>query len=100
MSKDTTKDDSNTEGTNEQNSESSTGTQAKDPRLIYPPVLTAAELAKIMRVDRRVVYGMVDAHEIPGARGLGRQLRFDRDVVLNWLRDGQGRATRSPSRRR
>jgi excisionase family DNA binding protein len=51
-----------------------------------------------MRVDRRVIYQMVREHQIPGVRPFGRQLRFDRDVVLDWLRDGQGRASRSSGR--
>jgi excisionase family DNA binding protein len=100
MLKDNTADDSKTGASDQKNPQIPSGTEAKDPRLIYPPVLTAAELAEIMRVDRRVIYDMVDANEIPGVRGFGRQLRIDRDVVLKWLADGQGRAPRSPSRRR
>jgi excisionase family DNA binding protein len=99
MLKVSTRDNGERGGSGEQNSESSPGTSANDPHLIYPPVLTAAELAKIMRVDRRVIYDMVDAHQIPGVRWVGRQLRFDRDVVLKWLADGQGRASRSTPRR-
>lgn len=94
MSKDHTTGDE-TPGTSEPNA----GSSASDPSSAYPPVLTAAELAKIMRVDRRVIYEMVREHQIPGVRPFGRQLRFDRDAVLNWLRDGQGRAPRSTPRR-
>jgi excisionase family DNA binding protein len=86
MLKDNTTDDSKTGASGQKNPQISSDPAASDPRRNYPPVLTAAELAEIMRVDRRVIYDMVDAHEIPGARGLRRQLRFDRDVVLRWLR--------------
>jgi excisionase family DNA binding protein len=98
MSQDHTTDDE-IPGTNERNSESPPETAPSDPRTAYPSVLTAVELAEIMRVDRRVIYDMVRDHQIPGVRSFRRQLRFDRDVVLNWLRDGQGRAPRSTPRR-
>ena len=83
---------------NERNVESPPEAAPSDPRTAYPSVLTAAELAEIMRVDRRVIYDMVRDHQIPGVRPFRRQLRFDRDIVLNWLRDGQGRASRSSGR--
>jgi excisionase family DNA binding protein len=99
MSKDSTTDDDKAPGSDEQSPGSGGEKPAIDPRSAYPAILTAVELAEIMRVDRRVIYNMVEAHLIPGVRGFGRQFRFDRDVVLNWLRDGQGRAPRSTPRR-
>jgi excisionase family DNA binding protein len=99
MSKESTTDDDKAPGSGEQSPESGVAKPAIDPRSVYPAILTAAELAEIMRVDRRVIYEMVHEHQIPGVRPFRRQLRFDRDVVLNWLRDGQGRAPRSTPRR-
>jgi excisionase family DNA binding protein len=87
-------------GSNERNSESPREAAPSDLRTAYPSVLIAAELAEIMRVDRRVIYDMVRDHQIPGVRPFRRQLRFDRDVVLDWLRDGQGRVSRSGAPRR
>jgi excisionase family DNA binding protein len=98
MSKDHTTYNDETPGSNELSAASPPEAAPSDPRTAYPAVLTAAELAEIMRVDRRVIYKMVRDHQIPGVRLFGRQLRFDRDVVLEWLRDGQGCASRSSGR--
>ncbi len=97
MSKDHSTGDE-THGPNEPSTESSAATSAGDADSTLPAVLTADDLAKLARVDRRVIYEMVREHQIPGVRPFGRQLRFDRDCVLNWLRDGQGRAPRSAPR--
>jgi excisionase family DNA binding protein len=99
MLKDHTKDDEIPGSKNDRIPESPPEAAPSERCTAYPPVLTAAELAEIMRVDRRVIYEMVREHQIPGVRPFRRQLRFDRDVVLNWLRDGQGRAPRSTPRR-
>lgn len=58
-------------------------------------VLTADELAKLLRVDRKTVYAALNAGEIPGARRIGRTIRISRDVVLRWLADDQDRVPRS-----
>jgi excisionase family DNA binding protein len=60
-----------------------------------PVVLTVDEVAAIMRVDRKTIYGVIARGEMPGVRRLGRSVRLHRDTVLRWLADGQGRAPRS-----
>ena len=60
-----------------------------------PDVLTADDLALLLRVDRKTVYEAARRGQIPGARRVGaRVLRWSRDVVLEWLRSGQGCAPR------
>ena len=59
-----------------------------------PAVLTADELAALLRVNRKTVYEALSRGEIP-ARRIGATYRIHRDAVLRWLSDGQGRAPRS-----
>jgi len=61
--------------------------------------LTVDEVAQLLRVDRKTVYGAASRGEIPGCRRLGTVIRFSRDAVLNWLAEGQGRAPGSRSNR-
>jgi excisionase family DNA binding protein len=48
-------------------------------------VLTADEIAKMLRVDRKTVYEAAQRGELPHRR-LGRRLLFERGAVLAWLR--------------
>ena len=64
-------------------------------RSSYPPIMTAEELASLLRLEPRSVYGAFQRREIPGVRRIGGSWRIDRDTVLRWLADGQGRVTRS-----
>ena len=54
-----------------------------------PPVLTADELAALLRVNRKTVYAGFKAGDIPGGRRIGGAIRFSRDAVLRWLAEGQ-----------
>lgn len=49
-------------------------------------VLTAAEVAELLRIDAETVEQMADAGELPGRR-LGDAWRFNRAAVLRWLGD-------------
>jgi len=60
-----------------------------------PSVLTADELAALLRVNRKTVYASFRAGEIPGGRRIGATIRFSRDAVLHWLAEGH---TTRPSR--
>ena len=48
-------------------------------------ILTAAELAKLLGVDRKTIYEAASRGDIPHRR-LGRRLLFERGAVLRWLR--------------
>ena len=61
-----------------------------------PEVLTADEVANLLRVNRKTVYTAFKQGEIPGGRRIGGTIRFHRDAVLNWLGQGQACAPRSP----
>src|SRR6266540_3724330 len=47
-------------------------------------VLTTAELAELLQVDEKTVRGMARRAELPG-RKIGRDWRFSRTAVLDWL---------------
>jgi excisionase family DNA binding protein len=47
--------------------------------------LTAREVARLLGVDRNLVYESVARGEVPGAIRLGRRIVFVRSVVLRWL---------------
>jgi excisionase family DNA binding protein len=49
-------------------------------------VLTAAEVAELLRIDEETVERMAAAGELPGRR-LGDAWRFTRAAVLRWLGD-------------
>ena len=65
--------DATTSGSDEQDSRSSEAKAADDPRSGYPAVLTTAELAAILRLDRRTVLHMLRIGAVPGARLLRRR---------------------------
>ncbi|WP_170319787.1 helix-turn-helix transcriptional regulator [Polyangium spumosum] len=65
-----------------------------------PAMLTVNELATLLRLDRKTVYGEIAAGRIPGIRRFGARrpvYRAHRDTVLTWLA-GQYQQAR-PSRR-
>ena len=68
--------------------------EAAERREDPPDVLTADELAELLRLNRKTVYEALARGEIP-ARRIGATYRIHRDAVLRWLADGQGRAPRS-----
>jgi excisionase family DNA binding protein len=51
-------------------------------------VLTLAQLAELLQLDERTVGELARKGEIPG-RKVGREWRFSRDAVLDWLRGEQ-----------
>lgn len=61
-----------------------------------PEVLTADEVADLLRVNRKTVYAAFKKGEIPGGRRIGGTIRFSRERVLQWLAEGQVNGSRSP----
>mgnify|MGYP003508736932 CR=1 FL=1 len=55
-----------------------------------PPVLTVEEVADLMRIDRKTAYAAIAEGDVPGVRRVGRCIRVSRDVLLQWLANGQG----------
>lgn len=63
-----------------------------EPPVVLPEILTADDLALLLRVDRKTIYEAARLGQLPGMRKIGRRvLRFSRDAVLEWLRSGQVR---------
>jgi excisionase family DNA binding protein len=50
-----------------------------------PPLLTAQEVAQLLRTDRKVVWEMARLRRLPGVIRLGRKLLFRRDRLLQFL---------------
>jgi len=63
-----------------------------------PPVLTVDEVADLMRVDRKTAYAAIAGGEVPGVRRVGRCIRISRDVLLQWLAEGEKAPTRKRPR--
>lgn len=60
-----------------------------------PAVITAEELAALLRVNRKTIYEALARGDIPGAKRIGVTYRIHRDAVLAWLASSQDRAARS-----
>ncbi len=68
----------------------------QEPTTEENKVLTAEEVARLLRVNKKTVYAAFKQGEIPGGRRIGGTIRFSRERVLQWLAEGQERAPRSP----
>jgi excisionase family DNA binding protein len=67
------------------------------PRTDFPPVLTTALAAELLQVHVEYLRKMVREGKVPCHRfPEGREMRFLRDELLDWLRDQPG-VDRSPS---
>ena len=51
----------------------------------WPPLLTAGEVAAMLRTSRKAVYAMVERAQLPGVTRIGRRLLVRRDDLLSWL---------------
>lgn len=53
--------------------------------LAVPPLMTVEELALLLQTSKGAIYARLARGGIPGALRLGRTLRFDRRVIVQWL---------------
>ena len=51
-----------------------------------PYLLTADEVAALLRKTRKAIYVMVERGQLPGVVRIGRRLLFRRAELLDWLR--------------
>jgi excisionase family DNA binding protein len=51
----------------------------------WPALLTAGEVAVVLRTSRKAVYAMVERARLPGVTRIGRRLLVRRDDLLAWL---------------
>jgi excisionase family DNA binding protein len=59
--------------------------ESKPPPSELPRVLKVAEVAALLRVNRKTLYEAVRVDGIPGAFRVGHALRFDRDALLAFI---------------
>ena len=59
--------------------------------LNLPPLLAPVRVARLLDMDRRRVYEMVDGGDLVAVRQGRRGLRIFRDSLLDWLRRGGNR---------
>ncbi len=55
-----------------------------------PELMTLAEVAEYLRISKATTYRLVQRKQIP-VTNVGRQLRFRRDRVDNWLSNNESR---------
>ena len=55
------------------------------PTAALPMLMTAAEVAALLRTTRTGVYAMVARHQIPGVIRLSRRVLFRTEELLEWL---------------
>jgi excisionase family DNA binding protein len=66
---------------------SSFGTRDR-PRMrqeAWPSLLTASEVAVVLRTSRKAVYAMAERAQLPGVTRIGRRLLVRRDDLISWL---------------
>jgi excisionase family DNA binding protein len=54
-------------------------------------ILTVAELARYLRVNMSTIYRLIRNKELPAFR-VGRDWRFKREAIENWMRERQKRS--------
>ena len=54
-------------------------------------VLTIAELADYLKISKSSLYKLAQKGEVPGQK-VGKHWRFRRDIIDQWLVDGQSTA--------
>jgi len=52
--------------------------------------LTVKALANLINLSSATVYKMLREGVIPGRIQVGRSVRFNKEVVMNWLENGGG----------
>jgi excisionase family DNA binding protein len=56
-----------------------------------PEVLTVDEAAKLLRLNRKTVYSMVDKRQLPGARRFRGAIRIHKPTLVAWMAAGAPR---------
>lgn len=54
-----------------------------------PFLLTADDVAALLRTTRKAIYAMAERGQLPGVTRLGRRLLIRRDDLLRWLSDSR-----------
>ncbi len=59
--------------------------EAGEAILLALPMLTADDVARLLRTSRRAVYAVIRKGQVPGVVRLGRTLLVRRDRLMRWL---------------
>lgn len=59
----------------------------------YPPILTAQDIAKYLRISERRAYELMDLKSFPLLEGLGRSKRVERESFKSWLKSKERKTT-------
>ena len=62
-------------------------------------VMTVAELARTLRINRKTAYAGLRSGDIPGSVKIGRTIRVSRQVLIDWLDDSKSRGPHSRRKR-
>ncbi len=54
-------------------------------RVPDPQLMTANEVASVLRTTTKAVYTMVERGQLPGVIRIGRRVLVHRDELLDWL---------------
>ncbi len=57
------------------------------PEISLPLLLTADEVADLLRSTRKSIYEQARKGRLPGVTRIGRKLLFRRDRLLQWVRE-------------
>jgi len=60
-------------------------TEAQSPADQRHLLLRFEEARQLLRLSRNTVYSLAARGELPGARKVGKEWRFRRDLLLEWL---------------
>lgn len=66
--------------------------------LCLPHLLTAAEVAKLLRTTRKAIYAKAARCDLPGRVYIDRRLLFNRATLLRWLEENQAMSPESKRR--
>ena len=51
-----------------------------------PVLLTATDVAELLRTSRKAIYTMVERGQLPGVIHIGRRVLIREDALVDWLR--------------
>ena len=51
-----------------------------------PVTITVDDLAALARLNRKTVYDLIAREKLPGVRRIGRSIRINKEIVLDWLK--------------
>ena len=54
-----------------------------------PRLLTADEVAELLRTSRKAIYAMIERGQLPGVTRLGRRILVQRADLLRWLAESR-----------